>query len=142
MRLTMNNERQRRPVVVVVDDDVDARNTACCQVKENERERKRGRDHGTRQREEGRARTASQIGFIVRLMKAITRGRSSRTACARNCVLRKGLHRDAHPRIEYRVLPAAVAVVVVGWALVEDVARRGTVARQNNVAHRSSTFAN
>lgn len=136
MHLASNNERQRRYVV-------DARNASLlsrCQIRQREREiqgkRERERRGGEEaEHEEQGEQTASQIGFIVRLMKAITRGRV--VPRARGIVKRKGS-------------VGCIASRTHACTRGDDIypfrreGRTGeeTVARPNNVTHRSSAFAN
>lgn len=111
MHLAPNNERQRH---AVVDEHEERCPLSRYQIIQRPRKRKRkiqrivekeretGREKGGEiheKRKAGGVQTASQIGFIVRLMKAITRGRV--VPRARGIARRKGLvaSRVAHPRV-------------------------------------------
>lgn len=126
MHLARNNEGQRRSVV-------DAKNAVArhgCRIREKETkgERKREKDRSTQEsRGRGGNRTASQIGFIVRLMKAITR---ERVAYRVRAALHdgRGRPRRMHPRTRR------------GKDNPRD--DDGQLRGANHVAHRSSALAN
>lgn len=136
MHLASNNERQRRYVV-------DARNASLlsrCQIRQRERDiqgkKEREREGGEEaEHEEQGEQTASQIGFIVRLMKAITRGRV--VPRARGIVKRKG----SVGCIASRTHACTRGDDIYPFRREERTGEE-TVARPNNVTHRSSAFAN
>lgn len=103
--------------------------------KKKARKRERGAMSTRRAGTGGAERTASQIGFIVRLMKAITRGRVVPRArgIARGCGASRthACHGDRERERQGNTAPGLRH-------------RRGgpSVARSNNVTHRSFAFAN